>query len=105
MEKPLTGEVRLHDGTIITDPVTAVQHNMAYISKDRDKESIILDASIQANVVLPSLPLLRHKIGDIPRRKEAKLTKEQIEAMHIKCRGGNQLIKELSGGNKQQVKR
>lgn len=105
IEKPLTGEVVLTKKSIsITDSVTAVKNGMAYVSKDRDKESIIINASIQSNIVLPSLNRLRKTIfGYISRRAEGKLADEQIETMSIKCRGRKQLVKELSGGNKQKV--
>ena len=52
IEKTLTGSVNLSKGNItISDPVKAVNSNIAYISKDRDKESVILDASIKSNIV------------------------------------------------------
>ena len=106
IEKPLTGEVYvMKDGKKknITDPVTAVSCNMAYVSKDRDKESVILSASIKNNIVLPSLRNLKKAFGYISRKSENDLTNKQIEVMSIKCRNGNQLVKELSGGNKQKV--
>ena len=77
---------------------------MAYVSKDRDKESVILSASIQSNIVLPSLRTMKKKFtGFISRRSEDALADEQIKVMSIKCRNGKQLVKELSGGNKQKV--
>lgn len=105
IEKPLTGEVRLTKGNVkITDSVMAVQHNMAYVSKDRDKESVILNASIQSNIVLPSLRSMKKTVtGLITRKSEKDLANKQIEVMSIKCRNGKQLVKELSGGNKQKV--
>lgn len=104
IEKPLTGRVELPAANAeVTDPVCAVQHNMAYVSKDRDKESIILDASIQNNITLPSLPHLKKKMGYISRKSEQELTNRQIKTMRVKCRDGRQLMKELSGGNKQKV--
>ena len=107
IEKPLTGSVTLKkDGRElpVSDSVAAVQHNMAYVSKDRDKESIILGASIQSNIVLPSLKDLKQKVtGFIPKKAEKELADKEIKAMSIKCRDGRQLVKELSGGNKQKV--
>ena len=103
-EKTLTGEVVLtQKGTNITSCSQAVENGMAYVSKDRDKESIILAASIQNNVVLPTLRRLRNPLGFISPKKEAAITEKQIETMHIKCRNGQQPLKELSGGNKQKV--
>ena len=106
IEKPLTGEVyMMKDGQKkpVTDSVTAVSYDMAYVSKDRDKESVILNASIKNNIVLPSLRRMRKTLGYISRRSENELTDKQIQVMSIKCRNGNQLVKELSGGNKQKV--
>lgn len=105
IEKPLAGEVFLTEGHVaITDSVTAVKHNMAYISKDRDKESVILGASIESNIVLPSLRSMQQRgTGYISKKKEKTLCEKQIGTMSIKCRNGKQLVKELSGGNKQKV--
>ncbi len=104
IETPVTGKVTLADGTEIHDSVQAVRHHMAYVSKDRDKESVILSASIQSNIVLPSLRTMKKKItGFISRKSESALADEQIKVMSIKCRNGKQLVKELSGGNKQKV--
>lgn len=105
IEKPLTGEVELvQKHKKITGSVMAVQNGMAYVSKDRDKESIILSSSIQSNIVLPMLRNMKRKgTGFISQKSEKKLADQQIEAMSIKCRDGRQLVKELSGGNKQKV--
>lgn len=103
IEKTLTGEVVRDNGNVIDNPVTAVNNNMAYISKDRDKESIILDASIRSNVVLPSFPKLAGFLGFIAPKKEKALAAKQVETLRVKCRNGEQLMKELSGGNKQKV--
>lgn len=106
IEKTLTGEVVLHkDGkeVKINNTITAVDNGMAYVSKDRDKESIILNASIQSNIVSPALKLLSKVLGFISPAAEKKLSDTQIKVMSVKCRNGNQLVKELSGGNKQKV--
>ena len=106
LEKTLTGSVVLHqDGkdTVIADPAGAVEHRMAYVSKDRDKESIILQASIQGNIVLPALKGLAKAAGFVSPKEEKTLSDAQIRAMSVKCRGDRQLVRELSGGNKQKV--
>ena len=106
LEKPLTGSVTLYkDGepVQITSPSVAVDRGMAYVSKDRDKESIVLQASIQSNILMPALKGLSGALGFISPAKERALTNQQIKVMSIKCRNGSQLVKELSGGNKQKV--
>lgn len=106
LDRTLTGSITLHrDGEDIPiqNPTDAVDHGIAYVSKDRDKESIILNGSIRNNICLPSLKRLSQKAGFIPPKEEKQLAEEQIEAMSIKCRNADQLVKELSGGNKQKV--
>ncbi len=106
IDKPITGTVTLlqKDRKIpIRDTSVAVANHMAYVSKDRDKEAIILNASIKNNITLPSLPRLSKKAGLITKKSETELADAQIKLLSIKCRNGNQLVKELSGGNKQKV--
>lgn len=106
IEHSLTGEVVLHkDGREIpiNNTITAADNGLAYVSKDRDKESVILNASIQSNIASPALKLLSSIFGFLSPRKEKALSDEQIKVMSIKCRDGSQLVKELSGGNKQKV--
>lgn len=105
IEKPLTGEVKLvQSGKKVTGSVMAVENGMAYVSKDRDKESVILTSSIESNIVLPTLKNMKQKgSGYISKKDEKSLVEKQIAAMSIKCRNGSQLVKELSGGNKQKV--
>lgn len=86
----------------ITSPITAIRHRMGYISKDRDKESISLEASIQDNIVLPALDRIKKGIF-ITGKSEKKFADEQIKTMSIKCISGKQFCSELSGGNKQKV--
>jgi ribose transport system ATP-binding protein len=104
IEKPITGYVKLNrTGINVSDTAVAVQNRMAYVSKDRDKEAIILDASIRSNVVLPSLKNLTRAHVFISPGAEKRATDRQIKTMSIKCRNGKQSCKELSGGNKQKV--
>ena len=102
--KPITGKVLLRGKNIsINNPFTAVKNNIAYVSKERDREAIILNASIQENIVLPSLPQLSKAFGFINKRSEKELVKKQIDTLNIKCRNEKQYCTELSGGNKQKV--
>jgi ribose transport system ATP-binding protein len=104
IEKPITGYVRLNRQNIgVKNSTVAVNNHMAYVSKDRDKEAIILDASIKSNVVLPSLKDMIAACAFIPPKAEKAAVRKQIQGMSIKCRNEKQLCSELSGGNKQKV--
>lgn len=58
MNKAIIGEVRLQDGTKVTNPNLAVKKGLGYVSKNRDEEAVMLDASIRNNAVLASLSKL-----------------------------------------------
>lgn len=104
IEPVLTGAVtKMNNGTTISSPMVAVRSQIAYISKDRDKESIDINGSIRANIALPSLPRLKKTLNFVPPSAERSLATEQIRTMRIKCRNDRQSLKELSGGNKQKV--
>jgi ribose transport system ATP-binding protein len=104
IEKPITGHVKLVEkNTYVNNPSTASDNGMGYVSKDRDKEAILNNATIKSNIVLPSLKLLSQLLGFIPPASEKELSQKNIDKMSIKCRNESQLCKELSGGNKQKV--
>lgn len=100
--KLLSGKVLYCDGTEINNPRTAIEKKIAYVSKNRDLESLILSDSIANNIALPSIPILEKNFF-LSAKKEKKLADDQIQNMKIKCEGGNQLASQLSGGNKQKV--
>ncbi|WP_036609414.1 sugar ABC transporter ATP-binding protein [Oribacterium sp. P6A1] len=97
------GSVTLQDGTEINDIPTAIQNSIAYTSKDRDNESVVLNQSIMDNICLPSLDELsdkRHMLSDKKLRDFAdKFAKE----MSVKMVNVDQFVSDLSGGNKQKV--
>ncbi|MBP3240834.1 MAG: sugar ABC transporter ATP-binding protein [Oribacterium sp.] len=97
------GSVKLSDGTEINDIPTAIRHSIAYTSKDRDNESVVLNQSIMDNICLPSLDELsdkRHMLSDKKLRAFAdKFAKE----MSVKMVDVDQFVSDLSGGNKQKV--
>jgi len=103
LDDTLTGEV-LHvpSGTKIRSVDDAVKLEIGYVSKDRDNESIILNASIQQNTLMASYKKLKKGPFILP-ADEKKLSDQQIAAMRTKCESGKQFCSQLSGGNKQKV--
>ena len=97
-----TGEVKLADDTEITDIPTAIKHSIAYTSKDRDTESIVLNQSIVDNICMPSLDEIRGK-GLLTNRKMIKFGSPFAELISVKMANIKQFVSELSGGNKQKV--
>lgn len=100
--RPESGTVRVADGTEIKNEVTAVEHGIGYVSKDRDVESLCLSASIKDNIAIAGMDRYK-KAGLITDRAEKKYVDSQIRELSIKCSSRNQLVSQLSGGNKQKV--
>ena len=97
-----SGSVKLSDGTEINSITQAIHHSVAYASKDRDNESVILNESIRNNIVLPSLDDLANK-HVLNNRKLNHFAKEFADKMQTKMQGIHQFVSDLSGGNKQKV--
>ncbi len=97
-----TGSVELYDGTRIDSIPDAISHSIAYASKDRDNESLIVNDSILDNIVLPSVNDLAEK-GFLKRKKLNRFAQEHAETMSVKMTGIEQFVSDLSGGNKQKI--
>lgn len=101
--KPTTGSVILKDGNIpLKSTTVSIKNKVAYIPKDRDKESLFQATSIKDNIVTAALGKLSKGCFISP-RAEKKLAKQEAERMEVKMRDIEQYVRDLSGGNKQKV--
>lgn len=109
--KMLFGEEILAKGSVtltqknicITSPEIAVKNGVAYISKDRDKESLASDASISVNIASTGFDENRSCKILFSSKKENSWVDAQVSGLKIKCNGKYDLVRSLSGGNKQKV--
>ena len=98
-----TGSVTLADGTKINDIPTAIKHSIAYTSKDRDNESLVMNQSIRDNICLPSLAALANKLHLLSDGRLKKFANKYANTMSTKMQSVDQFASNLSGGNKQKV--
>lgn len=96
------GTVRLANGALIKSIPAAIHHSIAYASKDRDNESVVISDSIRDNICLPSLDDLATK-RVLHKRKLDKFAVKNASRMSVLMTGVNQYVADLSGGNKQKV--
>ena len=101
--KPESGKVVLGNGKKIDNPHTAVKNKIGYVSKDRDVESLVLNASIKDNISVGGMD--EYALGGwlVTSKRESEYVQNQIDTLSIKCSSANQLTSQLSGGNKQKV--
>ena len=97
------GSVTLADGTQINDIPTAIAHSIAYTSKDRDNESVVMNQGIGDNICLPSLNTLKGAAGLLSDRKMRDFANKYAKEMSVKMVNTDQFVSDLSGGNKQKV--
>ena len=98
----VTGEIQISGGRRINSIPEAIKNNIAYTSKDRDNESVILSSSIKDNICLLSLDQLKNGIV-VSKKKEQEFAQKYSEQMSVKMQNINQFVSGLSGGNKQKV--
>ena len=102
-EKVLDGQVVLGNGEVVKNTKTAIKNGMGYMSKDRDKESLALNATVKENIVSAGYKSLISFGPIISYKKENDYAQEQIKGLSIKCASQNHLVSTLSGGNKQKI--
>ena len=95
-----TGEVTLGDGTPINDINTAINHSIAYASKDRDNESLLINDTIEDNITIPSMRDMGMVLSD---KRLRAFAQKYADIMSTKMVGVTQHVSALSGGNKQKV--
>lgn len=96
------GSVTLANGYKVNSIPGAIRHHIAYASKDRDNESIVIADSIGDNICLPSLDDFSIK-GLLNNSKLFGFADNHAKKMSVKMTGVHQFVSELSGGNKQKV--
>lgn len=111
---PASGEVMKDNKPIeLENPLSVLLNRLAFVSEDRRGVGLLLDQSIEMNIVATSLqvqdgflkktfiPSNWMKIYD----KEAirKHALQNIKDLDIRCKGPEQLTRRLSGGNQQKV--
>jgi ribose transport system ATP-binding protein len=80
----------------------AIDHGFGFITEDRKSEGLILDFSIQENMVLPILKQFRSFLV-ISEQKEKNFVGKMMKKLNIKATDEAQQVKSLSGGNQQKV--
>lgn len=101
-EKLKSGKVTIH-GETFKDEADAMKRKVGYVAKDRDTESLCLNASIKDNISVAGMEEFAVGKFLILPSMEKRYVKKQIEKLSIKCASMEQFISALSGGNKQKV--
>ena len=98
------GQVQLtENGTVIRTPWQAMEQKMGYVPKDRDKQALMVNDTIEDNVCLAGVSLTKKKLGLLSPKKRKEISRQVIRQFEVKTNGPSQVLSGLSGGNRQKV--
>ncbi|MBO6119202.1 MAG: sugar ABC transporter ATP-binding protein [Lachnospiraceae bacterium] len=106
------GEVLYKNEKInISDPMSALNKDIAFVSEDRRGVGLLLDETLEWNISFLTMQVknkfLKRFLSKLISFRDNKAIKDvtdhYIEALNIKCTSSKQKAKELSGGNQQKV--
>ena len=99
----MTGDIFLDGKKLnIKSPKDAIEKGIAYIPAERKKDGLILNHSVEQNIVLACLKKIAPK-GLIKYTSQKNISEKWIKNLNIKTPSSNALIGNLSGGNQQKT--
>jgi len=103
LDKIESGKIFLEGKEIaITSPEIAIKNNIGFITEDRKDEGLILDHSINDNIILPVIDQFA-KSTLVNDNEVHDLVDMLIERLKIKSESRSDLASSLSGDNQQKV--
>ncbi len=97
-----SGDVEINGQPVEINTISdAVQHNLAYLSEDRQGKGLIMNFDIPKNITLISLS--SYVRGLIQHNKEKTVAQDYVQRFDIKAASINSNLANLSGGNQQKV--
>jgi simple sugar transport system ATP-binding protein len=107
---PAKGNVEFFGSTLaLNDAKTAIQEGLAFLSEDRRGIGLLLDMSVEMNIASTSMIIqgkFLKKFGpfsQVDKKNIRKHALEMIKRLDIRCKGPEQPVRRLSGGNQQKV--
>lgn len=98
------GELLLHGKSIhLRSPYDTRVYGMALIPEDRNSQGLILEDTIENNIVLPHLEQIENCLGLLDFQKKRKISEEIGQQMCLQPLDVKMIAKNLSGGNQQKV--
>jgi simple sugar transport system ATP-binding protein len=107
---PTNGEIHLKGQPLkLNDTRNALLNGMAFVSEDRRGVGLLLDSSIEDNIVVTTMQIKGEYLKKYGPFTQADFTGirdhalRMIEELDIRCTGPTQPTRRLSGGNQQKV--
>lgn len=102
--KPDSGNIFIRGKEVhYTSPRDAIADRIGMVTEDRRRTGLMLAKSVRDNIVLPSLPMHKKKLGFANPPWEKEVAEEMKKKLMIKTPSIDTIIGNLSGGNQQKV--
>ncbi|MGB8265668.1 MAG: sugar ABC transporter ATP-binding protein [Candidatus Velthaea sp.] len=100
---PTAGEVFVEGKRVaVHGPHSTIEAGIAFITEDRKAQGLVLGMTVRENTTLAHLDELSRG-PFVDRLAERAITAKEIAELNIRTPSGEQLVKNLSGGNQQKV--
>ena len=107
---PSRGTVEINGEKLrLNSPREAMKQNLAFVSEDRRGVGLLMDSSIEMNIVITAIQnqgRFIHKLGPFSQLDGSRIrshSQKMIKELDIRCTGPDQIVRRLSGGNQQKV--
>lgn len=109
--KAILGQYPINEGVIKLDGESiyfsgikdAINHSISYLPEDRGKEGLFQGMGIHENLIAPNLENFVNKLDLFEKDKVIDYSKRMKESFNIVTPSVEQIIRNLSGGNRQKV--
>jgi ribose transport system ATP-binding protein len=98
-----SGEIYIDGEKVkLKSPKDAIAHKIAFLTEDRASQGLVLKMDIRTNLILANMK--RFQKGPwLDKKSMDKIGEENIQSLQIKTPGLDEVVGQLSGGNKQKV--
>jgi ribose transport system ATP-binding protein len=98
------GMITLEGQTLsISDPTSAIEAGIAYLSEDRKSQGLAVKMSVDANLVMAHMQAVSSSLGIIDRQRQRTAAQKYVDLLNIRTPSLSQPVRLLSGGNQQKI--
>ena len=103
MAPPSAGRILLRGAEIRPrSPKQMLRAGLAYLPEDRDGQGLIMAETVAQNATLPIIRRLA-RLGVVDRGEVRAVARQAVETYRVRTSGIDQVVAQLSGGNRQKV--
>lgn len=85
----------------IKNPAEALKVGISYIPESRQTQGLVLDKTVENNIILPRIKQYTNKMGIVVKRRQREEVQKWIDILDVRPNNPNMLASQLSGGNQQ----